>query len=111
VIRKDLILVDGSLGSCKTEVTAGQQLQQLEPVTKSKGPRTVSLQVRAMHRVSQQVQGWRPPSHTSCSAGWKQHAAAVRACAVAGLEAAAAFRHQLQCRLEGARGCCRGYVN
>lgn len=47
VIRKDLILVDGQLGSCKTDVTVGQQLQQLEPVSKSKGPRAVSLQVCA----------------------------------------------------------------
>lgn len=45
VIRKDLVLVDGQLGSCKTDVSAGQELQQLEPVAKSKGPRTVSLQV------------------------------------------------------------------
>jgi hypothetical protein len=45
VIRKDLILVDGVVGSCKTEVTAGRTLQQLEAVAKGKGPRTVSLQV------------------------------------------------------------------
>jgi hypothetical protein len=45
VIRKDLILVGGQLGSCKTDVAVGQQLQQLEPVSKSKGPRSVSLQV------------------------------------------------------------------
>lgn len=37
--------MDGALGSCKTDVAAGQQLQQLEPVSKGKGPRAVSLQV------------------------------------------------------------------
>lgn len=46
VIRKDLILVDGQVGNCKTDVAVGQQLQQLEPVKTSKGPRAVSLQVR-----------------------------------------------------------------
>lgn len=50
VIRKDLILVDGQVGNCKTDVSMGQQLQQLEPVGKAKGPRAVSLQVGHLGR-------------------------------------------------------------
>eukprot|EP00775_Hariotina_reticulata_P011546 gene11546-11689_t len=45
VIRKDLILIDGQIGSCKSTVTPGQELQQLEPLQKHKPPRTVSLEV------------------------------------------------------------------
>jgi hypothetical protein len=45
VIRKDLVLVEGAIGSCNTLVTPGQLLQQLQPVAK-KGPRVVSLEVR-----------------------------------------------------------------
>lgn len=44
-IRKDLVLVGGTVGTCKTEVQQGQNLQQLEPVSKHKAPRTVSLEV------------------------------------------------------------------
>ncbi|KAF6253316.1 pseudouridine synthase [Scenedesmus sp. NREL 46B-D3] len=44
VIRKDLVLLDGAIGNCNTQVIPGQLLQQLQPVTK-KGPRVVSLEV------------------------------------------------------------------
>jgi 23S rRNA-/tRNA-specific pseudouridylate synthase len=44
-IRKDLILVDGQLGSCKSQVSAGQLLQQVEPAPRHKAPRAVTLQV------------------------------------------------------------------
>jgi hypothetical protein len=52
VIRKDLVLVEGAIGNCNTQVTPGQLLQQLQPVAK-KGPRVVSLEVRhfSVHKV------------------------------------------------------------
>lgn len=48
-IRKDLIHVDGAVGSCKSGVAAGQLLTQLAAEPKhAKGPRIVSLEV-GMH--------------------------------------------------------------
>jgi hypothetical protein len=76
VIRKDLVLVEGAIGNCNTQVTPGQLLQQLQPVAK-KGPRVVSLEVRhcSIHRCSIVSLCW--------AAGSKlQGAGASRCCSV-----------------------------
>lgn len=88
VIRKDLILVDGALGSCKTEVSAGQQLQQLEPVSKGKGPRAVSLQVCGTQGVAIRKRGCR----VGGSRRTRRHTTAV-------------------VQAGRARSCCKGFVN